>query len=177
MATFKSDLLIKRINHRGLYDGKTQVVSGAFRLKPGVTLTASDLLQMFPLGENVIPTKVILSWKKVSGTPVLTGGTFSVGVAPVKSADFIRPTGQVFPALTANATALVTPIGTAATVGSYTKEITAKPSANTKYGPFYATLTPTASTSVAGGELDLYLHVEYDGEHNEADPVYTSFKA
>ena len=78
MATFKSDLLIKRINHRGIYDGKQQVVSGAYRLKPGVTLTTSDLLQMVPLGENTTPTGVILSWKKVSGTPVLTGGTFSI---------------------------------------------------------------------------------------------------
>lgn len=177
MATFKSDLLIKRINHRGIYDGKQQVVSGAYRLKPGVTLTTSDLLQMVPLGENTTPTGVILSWKKVSGTPVLTGGTFSIGVDPTKTTDFIRPTGQVFPPLTANATVLGATIGTTATVGSFTLAVSAKPSANTKYGPFYVTLKPLASCSVSGGELDLYLHVEYDGEHNEADPVYTSWKA
>lgn len=174
MAIFKSDLLVKRIQHRGLYDGREQNVSGTFRLKPGVTLTTADILHMVPLGENVRPVEVRLVYKRVSGSPTLTGGTVSVGVIPARATDFNRPTGQVFPALSANATVIAASMaGTLA--AEVQAQVAAPPSANTKWGPFIVTATPTGNISVSGGVVDLCLEVTYLGEHEEADAVYTSF--
>lgn len=176
MATYSSDLVRKLIRHRGLYDGKSQHVSGVYRLKVGTTLTTSDVLNMIPLGENVRPNRITVSYKEVSGTPVITGGSVSVGVAPISATTLTRPTGETFPALSANATlySAGADLGAAPQVNV---AVTAAPTTNTDWGPFYLTLTPTESTSVAGGEIDIILTVEFLGEHQEADPVYTEFNS
>lgn len=176
MATYKSDLTAKLIRQRGLYDGKSQHLSGVYRLKVGTTLTTSDVLQMIPLGENVRPNRITLSYKEVSGTPVITGGSFSVGVAPLQATDFTRPDGVVFPPLSASATLY----SAGADLGAATQvnvAVTVAPTTNTDWGPFYLTLTPTESTSVAGGDIDIILTVEFLGEHQEALPIYTEFNS
>lgn len=174
MATYKSDLTVKGLRHRSTHEGIVDSVTGRFRLNEGRTLTTADLLQMVPLGENVRPLRIILSYKEVSGTPVVTGGAFSIGVAPLQATNVKRADGTEFAPLTAAATlySASADLGAASQVNV---AVTAAPSANTKWGPFYVTLTPTESTSVAGGSIDLNVTVEFAAEKEEAEPVYTEF--
>lgn len=174
MATYNSDLTVKGVRHRGLYEGKTQSLTGRIRLKPGTTLTSADLLNMVPLGENQRPTSLILFYKEVSGTPVLTGGDFDIGVAPYQATNVKRADGTEYPPLTAAATKY----SASADLGAATQvnvAVTVPPSDNTDWGPFYITLTPGENTSVAGGEIDINLYVELQGEKEEADPVYDAW--
>lgn len=175
MATFNSDLQPKRIRHRGLYEGKEQTVTGSFRLAPGTTLTTADVLNMVPLGENVRPTKIVVGIKEVSGTPVYTGSV-SVGVAPQLAVNLVRPTGETFPPLAASATLYSAALNLGTTATNYITPALA-PTTNTDWGPFQVTLTPTGNNSVSGGEVDIFVTVEYTGEHQEAAPIYTEFNS
>jgi hypothetical protein len=174
MATYKSDLTVKSIRHRSTHEGIVDSVTGRYRLNPGTSLTTADLFQMVPLGENVRPLRIILSYKEVSGTPVLTGGSFSIGVAPETAVTVRRADGTEFAPLTAAATkySAAADLGAASQVNV---AVTTAPSDDTKWGPFYVTLTPTEATSVAGGSLDINLTVEFAAEKEEAEPVYTEF--
>lgn len=174
MATYKSDLTVKGIRHRSTHEGIVDSVTGRFRLNPGTALTTADLFNMVPLGENVRPLRIILSYKEVSGTPVLTGGDFDIGVAPLLATNVKRADGTEFPPLTAAATKY----SASADLGAATQvnvPVTVAPSDNTKWGPFYVTLTPGEATSVAGGSIDINLTVEFAAEKEEAEPVYSEF--
>lgn len=175
MATYKSDLTAKLIRQRGLYDGKIQPVSGSFRLSPGATLTTADIIQFVPQGENVRPTRIQVAVKEVSGTPTVTGSV-SVGVAPLQATDFTRPDGVAFPPLAASATLYSAAINLGTTVVTHLAPAIA-PTTNTKWGPFYVTATPTTNLSVSGGSVDIVVTVEFNGEHQEALPIYTEFNS
>lgn len=172
MATYKSDLTVKGIRHRSTHEGIVDSVTGRYRLADGASLTTADLLQMVPLGENVRPLRLILSYKEVSGTPVLTGGDFDVGVAPYQATNVKRADGTEYAPLTASATKYSSSadLGAASQVNI---AVTVAPSDNTDWGPFYVTLTPGETTSVAGGDIDINLTVEFAAEKEEAAPVYS----
>lgn len=175
MATYKSDLVVKGIRQRSTHEGVVDSVTGRFRLKPGTTLSSADLIQAVTMGENARPARLILSYKEVSGTPVLTGGELSIGVAPqTPGVDLERADGSKFPALTPAATKFSAgaDLGAAPQVNV---AVTVPPSDNTKWGPYFLTLTPTENTSVAGGEIDINLTVEFAAEKEEADPVYSEW--
>lgn len=175
MATFLSDLIPKRLRHRGVYDGKIQSVTGSYRLNPGVTLTTADVIQMIELGENVRPVRLVVAVKEVSGTPTVTG-TVSVGVAPSLVANLVRPTGETFPPLTAAATLYSASINLGTTATTHVNPAVA-PTTNTDWGPFYVTVTPTANLSVADGSVDIFVTAEFEGEHQEVAPIYSEFNA
>src|SRR5690606_35317428 len=94
---------VKGIRHRSTHEGIVDSVTGRYRLSPGASLTTADLLRMVPLGENVRPLRLILSYKEVSGTPVLTGGDCDVGVEPLQATNVKRGDGVEFPPRTAAA--------------------------------------------------------------------------
>lgn len=175
MATYKSDLDVKAIRHRGLYEGKTQSVSGRFRFNAGQQVTTADLLRAVPLGENVRPTKITLTLKKVSGTPAMTGGAFNVGVAPLTpGVNAKRADGVEFPPLTASAALYGAADFDAGAVTKVELVAAQLPSANTKWGPFLITLTPTETSAISGGSFDINVTVEFQGEKEEAEAVYTT---
>lgn len=178
MATFDSVLVKKGINHRGLYGGKTQPVTGVLRVAAGGSIATTDLIRMVPLGENVRPTRLTLSSTTVSGTPVLTNGTFSVGVAPRYATATQRPDGTEFPPLTVSATALEASIAIDAD-GMATSVEVSRPVADSvsRYGQYYVTLTPAGAGafSVAGGDIDLALTVAFEGEQKADGFVYESY--
>lgn len=176
MAIVLSDLIAKRLRHRGVYSGKEQNVSARFRVPAAGAYGTGDILHMVPLGENVRPIRITLLSKPVSGTPVLTNPTFSVGVTPAQATDLTRPDGTVYPPLTANAT-VFSASATMATDGMTTILELAPPSALADYGPYIVTLTPTAAFSVAGGDIDIILEVTYLGEQQEAAAVYSEFNS
>ena len=169
-----TDLNVKNIRHRGLYEGREQSVSGRFRLKDGDALATTDVIEAIPLGENVQPSRFEITLTKLNGTPVLTNGAFNVGVAPMMNEDAERADGRTYPALTAIANRFG-----ALDLDGVSKDaldVTVDPSTATKWGPFYVTLTPTEAISVAGGDVDIQLTVYFLGEKEEADPVYTEWQ-
>jgi|SRR5690625_35481 len=174
MAT--TDLKVKDIRHRGLYEGREQSVSGRFRLRDGEALATTDVIEAVPLGENVAPYRMQLTVTKISGEPVVTGGEFNVGVAPMAQSlgpNTKRADGREYPPLTAGASRLGTLDVNG--VARDAADITVDPSDDAKWGPFYATLTPTEAISVADGDVDIQLTVYFLGEKEEADPVYTEW--
>lgn len=176
MATFNSDLVAKKLRHRGEYSGKEQTVSARYRVADAGALGTGDVILMVPVGENVRPIRMTILSKPVSGTPVLTNPTFSIGVIPILAGNLTRADGEVFAPLATNATVFSASV-TLATDGMTTVTELPPPSANVNYGPYYVTLTPTAAFSVAGGAIDIILEVVFLGEQQEADAVYSTFNA
>jgi hypothetical protein len=187
MATIDSVAVLKKNRHRGVTEGQAQSISGRVRIGTGATSAAasvatSDLLRMIPLGENVRPLRVIVHALPIAGTPVLTNPTFSVGVVPITTASGLttltRPDGTQFPALTTSATALVSSVVLDSDNMNQSIEIK-RPVADSvsNYGPYYVTLTPAGAGafSVAGGDIDLYVTVEFIGERKDGGLVYTTY--
>lgn len=52
MAEFRSNLVAKRMRHRGIYEGKPYEVAGRIAIPEGTALAADDVLLAVPVGEN-----------------------------------------------------------------------------------------------------------------------------
>lgn len=61
MATYNSNLVAKKMRHRGIYSGKDYDVAGRIFLASGTVLTAGDDLLFVPVGENQSIQKVTLT--------------------------------------------------------------------------------------------------------------------
>lgn len=178
MATLNSDLVVKKIRHRGLYSGKEQSVTGSIKLSAGTSVATTDLLQMVPLGENVRPIRILLQVTPLSGTPVLTNAVFDVGVKSISTTALTRPDGTSYPALITDADQLAANV-TLANNTKTTIEIP-RPVADSvaNYGPYYVTLTPdTSAFSVAGGDILVSAEVVFLGEIKPDVMVYTSWNS
>lgn len=183
MATFDSNKVLKKNKVRGLSSGQPQAVTATIRIGTGATAQAAsvattDLMRFIPLGENVRPLRVIINSVPVNGTPVLTNPTFAVGVAPIGAGTLTRPDGTSYAAITASTTALVASAAIDADNMATSVEVK-RPVADSvsKYGPYYVTLTPAGAGafSVAGGDVDLQVTVEFVGEVNSQALVYTTY--
>ena len=178
MATLNSDLVVKKIRHRGLYSGKEQSVTGSIKLSDGSSVATTDLMQMVPLGENVRPIRILLQVTPLSGTPVLTNAVFDVGVKSISTTALTRPDGTSYPALTTDSDQLAANV-TLANNTKTTIEIP-RPVADSvaKYGPYYVTLTPdTSAFSVAGGDILVSAEVVFLGEIKPDAMVYTTWNS
>ena len=182
MANYDSNLFRKNVRNRGLYGGKPQAITGVIRVGTGATAQAAsiattDLLRFMKLGENVRPVRVIIEAIPVSGTPVLTNPIFSVGVQQPDASTFTRPDGTTYPAVTTSATALVASM--TLDTDNMKQDIEIKrPAADSvsNYAPYIVTLTPiTSAFSVAGGDVDLMVTVEYLGEQKANGFVYSEY--
>lgn len=171
MAT--TDLYVKGIRHRGLYEGKEQSVSGRFRMTDGQELAAGEPILAIPLGENVAPYRAMLTVTKLNGTPALTAASFDVGVSPLMDEDVERADGRTYAPLTEDLDIFGSLDVT--TAARDVADITVDPSTAAKWGPYYVTLTPGAAAAVADGDVDIQLTVYFLGEKEEADPVYTEW--
>ena len=178
MATLNSDLVVKKIRHRGLYSGKEQSVTGSIKLSDGSSVATTDLMQMVPMGENVRPIRILLQVTPLSGTPVLTNAVFDVGVKSISTTALTRPDGTSYPALTTDSDQLAAGV-TLANNTKTTIEIP-RPVADSvaKYGPYYVTLTPdTSAFSVAGGDILVSAEVVFLGEIKPDAMVYTTWNS
>ena len=52
MAEYRSNLVAKRMPHRGIYSGKPYEVAGRIFLPAGTVLAIGDVLKFVPIGEN-----------------------------------------------------------------------------------------------------------------------------
>lgn len=175
MANVDSHLVRKKNSHRGLYQGKAQQVTGVVRLDAGESVALADLLRMVPLGHNARPVRVVLSAIAVSGTPVLTNATFSVGVAPQSASSYKQPDGSEIAPLAADTDALVASMALATDSMQTAIEVN-PPTTAANYAPFYVTLTPigAGAFSVSGGTVDLQCTVELLGRASP-EPIYTEY--
>jgi hypothetical protein len=186
MANYDSNTVLKKNKQRGVQAGRLQSVTGTIRIGTGATsqaasIATSDLLRFLVLGENVRPIRVTIATTPVVGTPVLTNPVFSVGVAPFTpstgNTTLTRPDGTAYTAISTSATALVATLTVPA--GNQIESVAVlRPVADSvsKYGPYYVTLTPiTSAFSVAGGDTDVTVTVEFIGEQNSQSETYTSY--
>lgn len=58
MATYDSNLMLKKNRHRGIYSGKPYDVVGRIELAEGTVLEVGDILRFAPVGENQRVNKV-----------------------------------------------------------------------------------------------------------------------
>lgn len=185
MATYSSNQVLKKARRRGSHSGQLETVSGSIRVGTSTSAAASsiattDLIRGLLLGENIRPVRVIIESIPLSGTPVLTNPTFAVGVADANGGTFTRPNGDTYAAATTLATALVTSMVVPA-ANEITSVAVSRPVADSvsKYAPFYVTLTPAGAGafSVAGGDIELKVTVEFYGENKIDAHVYTTYQA
>lgn len=52
MAEYRSNLIAKRMRHRGIYEGMPYEVAGRIAIPEGTVLAADDILLAVPVGEN-----------------------------------------------------------------------------------------------------------------------------
>lgn len=76
MAEFKSNLVNKRMRHRGIEGGKEYDVVGRIFLPSGTVLTAGDKLLAVPLGENQVVTNVRAYAVGATGAAAVSLGYF-----------------------------------------------------------------------------------------------------
>lgn len=178
MANFDTNLFRKGLNHRGVYGGKEQTVTGLLTLRAGAPIATTDLIRAVPLGENVRPIRITLVATPISGTPVLTNFTVDVGVAPLSANNLTRPDGTVYTPLTADVDALVDAMVVDG-VNMETSISVNRPVANgvARYAPFAVTLTPSGAgaLSVSGGDVELAISVTFLGEQIANGFVYDQY--
>lgn len=174
MATYNSNEVLKDLRNRGSHAGRIETVSGVFRVADGDSIATTDLINMLSMGENVRPIRLTLAAMPVSGTPVLTNPTFNVGVKDLGGA-YTRPDGTVYAAIATDADVLSAALALT-TDNVATDTDLDRPSAG-KYAPYNITLTPAGAGafSVAGGDIDLVLTVEFVGEVKGDAHVYTEY--
>ena len=178
MATFDTDLVAKKNRARGNHAGRLTSVTAVLPIAEDASFALTDLIRAVPLGENIRPVRVVLEVIPTSGTPVLTNATFDIGVTTIDSAAFERPDGTSFPVVATDADILAADAAIDADLMATDIEIP-RPVADSvsNYAPFYVTLTPSGvgAFSVAGGDCNLLVTVEFAGETGTHALVYDEY--
>lgn len=178
MATLNTGTVLKGLRHRGPHAGKDFTVSGSILVASGGSIATTDLIRIVRLGENQRPVRLVLKWTPLSGTPVLTNPTFSVGVQADTASTFTRQDGTTYPVTPTSATALAASMVLNADNMNTVIEVS-RPVADSvpNYGPYYVTLTPAGAGafSVAGGSGQLSLEVTTIGEEKVNGFPYTTY--
>lgn len=177
MATYSSRQVQKKHSNRGNYSLSKQSVGGYFNLVSGVTYAqTTDNIRMVRMGENTRPTKITVYARRKDGTLALSTAAFNVGVAPLSAtqANFVRPTGQTFTPIVADAARF----GNVdlATDGQGNLIDLPAPRTTPDWAPYFITLTPSAVGGVVPtGDHELIMEVEFVGEEDPTAPAFTSF--
>lgn len=178
MAVFTSNAVKKKLRVRAHTAGRAEQVTSLYRVKAGTSIALADNIDALLLGENTRPVRVILHATPVSGTPVLTNATFNVGVKAASASAYTRPDGTSYavPATAASqlAAAAVINADNMATVIEVSRPVADSVS---RYAPFIVTVTPAGAGafSVAGGDIDLGITLEFLGEANGDAHIYTDY--
>lgn len=178
MAIFQTMHVKKKLRVRGRSANSLDQVTGVLRVKAGASIALADTIEALLLGEGVRPVRLILTATPVSGTPVLTNATFNVGVKGVTASAYTRPDGTSFAVPATDADQLAAAVAVNADNMATIIEVS-RPVADSvsRYAPYCVTLTPAAAGafSVAGGDIDLALTVEFRGENKTDGFVYEEY--
>lgn len=162
MALYKSNLVNKKGRHRGLYEGKPQIVSGRLFLANGTVLTTSDDLLMVPVGENLAIKEIRLLVLGDTSTIAGSIGTFQIldkAGQPVVVRR-LGPSGPASSIFTSPATSAAA-LRAAGQLDGYTETVLATPAKLA--GPTNVGIRITTGGTIAA-DTEIFLEVEFEGE-------------
>lgn len=165
MATHNSPLIGKRTRHRGIYSGQPYQIVGRITLAEGTVLTAGDILQFAPIGENQRVNKV-----KAYIVGDLPSAAVSIGYTQILGKDGQPakverrgPFGEAEYTFTSPASD--TDAFAAAAVLSTARETIDTDNTPGKLdGPVYLAAEVTTGGTVGAGGVEIYVGAEFDGE-------------
>lgn len=163
MATFDSNLMLKKNRHRGLYSGKPYDVVGRIELAEGTVLATGDILRFVPVGENQRVNKV-----RAYIIGLLPTATASIGWQQMLDADgdpvVVQrqgPFGDADTMFTSPATD--DDAFAAAAVFSTAREVL-QTTAIKLAGPIDLSMTVVTGGTVGAGGVEIFCGLELDGE-------------
>lgn len=162
MALYRSNLVLKKNRHRGLYEGKPQIVSGRLFLANGTALTTADDLLMVPVGENLAIKEIRLLVLGDTSTIAGSIGTFQIlnkAGQPVV-VERLGPLGPASSKFTSPATSAAS-LRAAGQLDGYTETVLATPAKLA--GPVNVGIRITTGGTIAA-DTEIFLEVEFEGE-------------
>lgn len=167
MSLYKSNLVIKKNRHRGIYEGQDYDVAGRVFLADGTVLTTSDDLLMVPVGENQVIHKISLLVLGDTSTIAGSIGTFQIldSAGDPVVVERLGPSGPASSKFTSPATSAAS-LRAAGQLDGYTETILATP---TKLaGPTNVGIRITTGGTVAA-DTEVFVTVYFKGETSEVE--------
>lgn len=169
MTIYNSNLVAKKMRHRGIYSGKDYDVAGRIELANGTVLTTSDDLLFVPVGENQAIHKISLLVFGDTSTIAGSIGYFQMVDAngdPVV-VERMGPYGDSDTRFTSPATSAAA-FRSAGQLDGYTETIIAAPAKLA--GPVNVGIRITTGGTIAA-DTEMFLAVYLKGETSELDVV------
>lgn len=171
MATFTSNLVAKKLRHRGLYSGKPYELEGRIFLAAGTVLTAGDILLGVPVGENQRIKEVTVMAIGDTGLAAGSVGQFQIKDKQGNPIVIQRngPNGAANTKFTSPATssALFAP---AAQLDGYVRTPVLGVAMLKLAGPINVGVQITTGGTV-GVDTELYIGCAFDGETSTKDTI------
>ena len=161
MATLNSNLVTKRMRHRGIYSGKPYRADGVIRLEEGTVLAAGDVLLFVPVGEQQNVEKVFVT--ALGGVGALAG---SIGYHQILDAEGQPAKVTRVPSVdeeTYTSPATDADAFSAATALTGHKEIVVA-TTNKLPGPVVVSVTITTGATIPAGGAELLVGAQFLGE-------------
>lgn len=162
MSIYRSNLVLRKNRHRGLYSGQNYDASGRIFLPNGTVLTTSDDLLFVPVGENEAIEKVTLLVLGDTSTIAGSIGTFQIldRKGNVVSVDRKGPSGAASTKFPSPATSAAS-LRAAGQLDGYTETVLATPAKLT--GPTNVGIRITTGGTIAA-DTELFVAVYFKGE-------------
>ena len=172
MAEYRSNLVAKRMPHRGIYSGKPYEVAGRIFLPAGTVLAIGDVLKFVPIGENQrvkeVTTLAVGNIGAAAGSigfhQILDGAGNPVKVERHGPSKYV-PAGSTFTSPATNATAF----GSAGALAGY-KRTPVTASQGKLAGPVHLSVTITTGATLAA-DTELFVGAMFDGETSTIEIV------
>ncbi len=169
MATINSNLVAKKMRHRGIYSGKDYDVAGRIALDAGRVLTIGDDLLFVPVGENQAIHRISLLVLGDTSTIAGSIGTFQIvdGNGDPVVVERMGPFGAAETRFTSPATSAAS-LRAAGQLDGYTETVIAAPAKLA--GPTNVGIRITTGGTIAA-DTELFLAVYFKGETSTLDVV------
>ena len=174
MAEYRSNLVAKRMPHRGIYSGKPYEVAGRIFLPAGTVLAIGDVLKFVPIGENQRVKEVTTLAVDNIGAAAGSIGFHQILYSAGKPAKVERhgpskyvPAADTFTSPATNATAFA---AAGALAGYKRTQVTGN--VGKLAGPVHLSVTITTGVTLAA-DTELFVGAMFDGETSTveiADP-------
>ena len=172
MAEYRSNLVAKRMPHRGIYSGKPYEVAGRIFLPAGTVLAIGDVLKFVPIGENQrvkeVTTLAVGNIGAAAGSlgfhQILDSAGNPVKVERRGPSKYV-PAADTFTSPATNATAFA---AAGALAGYKRTQVTG--SVAKLAGPVHLSVTITTGATLAA-DTELFVGAMFDGETSTTEIV------
>ena len=172
MAEYRSNLVAKRMPHRGIYSGKPYEVAGRIFLPAGTVLAIGDVLKFVPIGENQrvkeVTTLAVGNIGAAAGSigfhQILDSAGNPVKVERHGPSKYV-PAADTFTSPATNATAFA---AAGALAGYKRTQVTG--SVAKLAGPVHLSVTITTGATLAA-DTELFVGAMFDGETSAIEIV------